>query len=193
MSKKIKVLLIGVLIITLFICIMPFIINLSMTYIRINDFTNSIYVTGIDTDPYYLKKSSEPRILYYEVNDRNNIRKVNEFVPDDADIYTSTKCIEKNIINIGLSKCIIYKNDIEIEKKSEIIDIYNKVGESTNGHWIIEKEFKIFEIDSDYYVFAPLNVNMHTPVYFFRYNKESRNLEFLYQLENIDVTGIKVK
>jgi len=196
MSKKIKVLLIGVLIITLFICIGPLLINLSIDYIRVNDFTNSIYVTGIDNDPYYLKKSNEPKILYYEVNDYNNARKIRKFIPDETNIYTSKSCIDNrgmHIINFDLTKCIVYKNGDEIEKNSDIIDIYEKVVESTKGHWIIESDFKIFETNNEYYVFVPLNVNMHTPVYLFRYNKELGELEFLYQLENIDVKGIKVK
>lgn len=197
MSKKIKLLMIGILIGILFICISPLIFNLCKLYIHVNDFTNSIYVMGIDTYPSLLEsllESKKTKIEYWEVNDFNNARRTKKFIPDDAIIYTSYSCIEiDNIIDIDSPKCIIYKNDDESEKTTEITDIYNKVSKSTDGSWIIEEEFKIFEIDDNYYVFAPLNVNMHTPVYFFKYNKKSKELRFLYQLENIDVTGIKVK
>jgi len=194
MSKKIKILLIGILIITLIVCIGPFIISLFMNYIHTNDFTNSIYIMGIDTYPR-LFESKKTKIKYYEVNDFNNVRKTWKFIPDEADIYTSESCfVDKaiHIIEFDLTKCVVYKNGKEIEKTPEIIDMYEKVVKSIE-HSIIEPDFKIFEINNEYYVFAPLNVNMHTPVYFFRYNKELKELKFLYQLENIDVTGVKVK
>ncbi len=191
MSKKIKVLLIVVLISALLVYIIHLLIKVFKTYKYVNDFTNSVYVMGIDTYPSLFE--SKKTILYYEVNDRNNARKVKKFIPDNTNIYTSENCIDGNVINIDLSRCHIKKNNEEIEKTSEIVEIYKSLGKSTERHWIIENEFKIFEINDEYYVFAPLNVNMHTPVYFFKYNDESKELKFLYQLENINVVGIKVK
>lgn len=177
MKKSIKIL------IVIFVIVISLIIIYSLYRYMLykNDYSISIYVM---TDKGY-----------YEINDRNNARKVSRFDSDEVKIYNLNNCTksyidqEKNeVLNeLSIGTCEITLDNEVIVNNHMIDNILNKVVYLEHDLMKI----KVIQTNKNYYVVTELNVNMWSPYEFYYYDKENNKLKYLYTFDGEEIIGVK--
>lgn len=158
--------------------------TIGYTTIYKNDFSNSIYVIT--------KEKSGNAILYYEVNDRRNTRKVDKFECNNEIIYlkgcfNSYLDHKKNkVLNKYNKMCQVVDSNYNHIKNNKDVDSIIKLMAKLE-HGMIEP--KIIKTKNNYYVVVPLDVNWQSPYDLYKY--ENNKLKFIYTFESEDIIGIK--
>lgn len=164
--------------------------SFSFIFKDFNDYTNSIFVITQD--------EHTDKINYYEVNYKFNTREIEKFDSEVEEIFNTKNCFDSfikdgDVVNqLTLDSC---KIEDEEENLIELTDDFKNIIENIlvvqPNHDVFE--IKILKIKNDYYVVAPINVNMWTPYYFYYYNSNTKQLEHIYTFSCKDVIGIKTK
>lgn len=151
------------------------------------DYTNSIYVITDD------KK-------FYEINDKQNKRKVKPFTCYDYIKYTIRFCHKhelepesKNIYNED--ECIVSEDNHEFKKieDDKIKEIMITIGNEINSPIF---ETKVFKTNNHYYAFITLNtvMSIYSPDYLYYYDDTKKELKYIYHhFYNEEITCIKEK
>ena len=164
----------------------------TLVLIRRFDFNNSIFVIT--------QKTNTNEIHYYEVNNWEYKRNINEFESDkieifkvDNECYNNHADIENHIAlnQLIIEKCTI-KDDLEnnIEINGYIEKIIKLVSKKEK-HDIIGNT--IIKVNDEYYVVVELNVNLWSPYELYKYSKEKNKLKLIYTFDGEEVIGIKNK
>lgn len=164
----------------------------TLLLIRRFDFNNSIFVIT--------QNRNTNEIHYYEVNNWEYKRNINEFESDkievfkvDNECYNNRADIENHI---ALNQLIIEKCTIkdDLEKNIEIngyIEKIIKLVSKKEKHDIIGNT--IIKVNDEYYVVIELNVNLWSPYELYKYSKEKNKLKLIYTFDGEEVIGIKNK
>ena len=164
----------------------------TLLLIRRFDFNNSIFVITSD--------QITKEIHYYEINNWEYKRNINEFESDkieifkvDNECYNNRADIENHIAlnQLIIEKCTI-KDDLEnnIEINGYIEKIIKLVSKKEK-HDIIGNT--IIKVNDEYYVVVELNVNLWSPYELYKYSKEKNKLKLIYTFDGEEVIGIKNK
>ena len=162
----------------------------TLLLIRRFDFNNSIFVITQNTNTN--------EIHYYEVNNWEYKRNINEFESDkieifkvDNECYNNRADIENHIAlnQLIIEKCTI-KDDLEnnIEINGYIEKIMKLVSNKEKPDIISNT---IIKVTDEYYVVVELNVNLWSPYELYKYSKEKNKLKLIYTFDGEEVIGIK--
>ncbi len=180
MKKYYKIIPIGALIILVLL--------LFINYLYINDYTNSIYVMT--------QKDESGKIAYYEINDRKNYREVEKFKPAKSKVLTLNNCYNmkkvKEESETSLEELCTLRdsqNDA-VYLTQDLRNIVSLIGKKVHHEILVGK---VIILDDDYYVVIRTNVNWYSPCDLYKYNKEKKELEIIYNFNKEEVVGIKLK
>ena len=151
------------------------------------DYTNSIYVITDDKN-------------FYEINNKQNKRKVKPFTCYDYIKYTIRFCHKyelqpesKNIYNED--ECIVSEDGHEFKKieDEKLKEVMITIGNEINSPIF---ETKLFKTNNHYYAFITLNtvMSIYSPDYLYYYDETKKELKYIYHhFYNEEITCIREK
>lgn len=176
------------LLIIIFIIIAIIIDNLQYNYKEKHaNYTNSIYIITDDKN-------------FYEINNKQNKRKVKPFTCYDYIKYTIRFCHKhelkpesKNIYDED--ECIVSEDGHEFKKieDEKLKEVIITIGNEINSPIF---ETKVFKTNNHYYAFITLNtvMSIYSPDYLYYYDETKKELKYIYHhFYNAQITCIKEK
>lgn len=154
------------------------------------DYTNSIYV---------ITEEDNGTNKYYEINDKQNKRRINPFTCYDYVKYTIRFCHDhdgkenKNIFNDDTCIVSVDGNRFEKLENDKLKEIMVIIGNKFDSPIF---ETKVFKTNNHYYAFITLNtvMSIYSPDYLYYYDETKKELKYIYHhFYNEEITCIKEK
>lgn len=141
------------------------------------------------------KNESTEEIDYVAICSNRKVKEIDEFISDDVEIYyADSDCFEsyisQNKVLNKLNRIALEDSDGNTLDNDEIITgIFESAEKIKHDIW----QFQVIKHGDDYYALVKLNVNLHSPCDFYKYDQTEKELKLLYGFDGVngvDIVGL---